>query len=482
MNRLNKDEIKVLLINAPVFNRELVTTNVYFPMGLLYLGAVLKDNNIGVKIFDASNHCNKEPYEDVENRVLECVQKYKPAVIGIGCTFSGAFRSLKLFANKIKEKFPKTLIAIGGMHPTIFSAEILKKYDCVDFVVIGEGELTFLELVKSIINNTRLPGHIDGIAFRENGNIKLIPKTRFIDDLDSLPFIDYDMVDIGEYEIDTSRWYSPKKIKIGQPFSVISSRSCPNRCTFCSMRLVHGLKIRLRSPDNVLYEMEKLYREYGIRYFHFMDDNMTFDKQRILEICKGIHKRKMDIQFDTPNGIAINKLDTEIIDAMVGAGLVYTNFGIESGSEFIRNKIMKKGLSNKKIYEITEICERYKHLLIKGFFIIGMPEETKETLEETYEMIKNLPLDKINVSFVSPYPGTELFVYCMKHKLLPYRIEDYIDMEVFQDTDDKPHFKPHNLSMEDLISFRKKCFDYIKEKKAKSDLPSNYPLRYKWVQ
>lgn len=475
---------RVLLINSPTMKIDTVGATRYFPVGLLYLATVLKNHKIDVKILDINNHfylknLNEKIFNEyIEDTFSKFLADYKPDVIGIGCTFSGAFKYLKVIAKKSKEVFPKTPIAIGGIHPTIFAKEILKKYSFIDYVVIGEGETTFLELVKRLTGNGGSSTFTNGIAFRKNNKIKLVPKMRFEDNLDAIPFIDYNLINVNEYKMDTSTWYSPKKIKVGQPFTIISSRSCPNRCTFCSMWLVHGPRFRFRSAKNVLDEMESLYNNYGVRYFQFMDDNITFDKKRILEICRGIKKRKMNIQFDTPNGMAINRLDKELIEAMVEAGLIFSGFGIESGSEYIRNEIMKKGLMNEKIYEIVSECAKYKHLFIKGFFIIGMPEETQETLQDTYEMMKKLPLDKISMGFAAPYPGTELFNCCIKNKLLPYKIEEYLDVKVLQSSDQHPYFKPYNLTKDDLIKFRKKCFSYMKEKRAASPLPDNYPLRY----
>lgn len=475
---------RVLLINSPIIKTRSVGTDNYFPIGLLYLATVMRKQGVDMKILDINNYFYmKDLDKNIFNEYIEKVFSkflldYKPDIIGIGCTFSGAFKSLKIIAKKAKELFPRVPIVIGGIHPTIFAKEILKKYSFIDYAVIGEGENTFLRLVKNLTGNNKSLTFTDGIAFRKNNEIIMIPKMNFEDNLDALPFIDYSLVNINEYNMDTSGWYSPKKLKVGQPFSIISSRSCPNRCSFCSMRLVHGPKFRFRSPKNVLDEMESLYNKYNVRYFQFMDDNITFDRKRILEICCGIKKRNMNIQFDTPNGMAINRLDKEIVGAMIEAGLVCTSLGIETGSEYIRNRVMKKGLLNKKIYEIVAECVKYKHLFIKGFFIIGMPEETHETLQDTYEMIKKLPFDKISVNFATPYPGTELFNCCMENNLLPYKTEDCVDMEVFQDSDEYPHFKPYKLVKSDLIEFREKCFNYMKEKRAISGLPDNYPLRY----
>ncbi len=485
-------ETKVMLFNLPTSRNEFNPDN-FFPLGLLSLGTMLKKNDIDVKLIDVNNHYynhTESPSADelndyFNNQLLSAIDDYRPNIIGLGCTFSGAFQNLKIIANNIKKNFPEIPIVIGGMHPTVFSKDILEKYNCIDYVIIGEGEFTFLELITSLVNDNNDFELIDGIAFRKKGRVILNPKTKFIDNLDELPSIDYSILDMGAYKnMDTSGWYSPKGIAVGQPFTVISSRSCPQRCTFCSMWLVHGLRFRHRSSGNVLEEMEKLYNDYNVRYFEFMDDNVTFDKRRIIEICEGIVKRKMEIQFDAPNGIAINRLDKDVVSALVNAGMVRINIAIESGSEYIRNKVMKKNLPTAKIYEACEACIEHKHLFLTAYFIIGMPEETRETLEETYNMMTTLPLDNFSSNFATPYPGTELFDYCKSHNLLAHNVDDYVNITDLHLDSGYPHFKPHNLSIDELIKFKKRCRDYLKEKREASGLPRNIPFRYKdiWLK
>ena len=477
---------KVILINPLLAKDQPNDLNQCFPQGLLYLATVLRHNGIDVKVVDVDNCYENnaeakgfDEAEYIEDNLCKYIKKYMPDVIGIGCLFSGAFKSLINIAKGAKKQFPDIPIVIGGIHPTLFPGEILRRYTCVDYIIMGEGEVTFLELIKYITGNVkRLSASMDGIAYRNKGGIKQIPKRTFIDNIDTIPFVDYSVINVKDYKMNTSGWYSPKNIMVGQPFPIISSRSCPQRCTYCSMWLLHGKKIRFRSPENVLDQMERLYVDYNVRYFQFMDDNMTFDKKRTIEICNGILKRKMNIQFDTPNGVAINRLDQEIIDAMVDAGLIRISLGIESGSEYIRNKSMKKGLNTEKIFEVVKACKKHSTLFINSFFIIGMPQETHKTLEETYALIKELSLDKFAMNFATPYPGTELFDYCIEHKLLSYEAEDYVDVAYLQPRADRPHFKPHELEIEDLVRFRQRCYDYQEKIRMDSDLPNNYPLRY----
>jgi len=475
----------VLLINPPTTRNQFIGFDNYFPMGLMSMGTVLKKNNINVEILDINNIFYEKELDDnifadyIENELYSYIKDFRPDIIGIGGIFSGVFINLRTIAKFIKEKFPNIPIVCGGVHPTIFGSEILANYSYVDFVVTGEGEISILELVESLYNGSgKALDAIGGLVFRKNGSIHVNPK-KYLDNIDELPFIDYDLIDVKTYHMDTSHWYSPLGIEVGQPYTIISSRSCPLKCTFCSMPLIHGPVFRAHSPTRILDEMEHLYDKYNVRYFQFYDDNMTYDRERAIEIMLGIRKRKMKIQFGTPSGLSMNRLHAELIDHMIEAGWVTTSIAIESGSDYIRNKVMKKGLMRHRIYEIMDALTKHDHLFIKGFFIIGMPEETHETLEETYQMLKELPLDKFDCSFAAPYPGTKLFDQCIRDKLLPYKAEHYVDVENLQGKVGKPHFKPYNLTEEDLIEFQKKAFDLWRAKRLASKVPDNYPLRYK---
>lgn len=485
---------KVLLINSIATDVDSSNPDqlYHFPLGLLSLSSVLKKNNIEVRILDFFNiyyskvfkgqlH-NCTPQEYIEKNFSQHVGDFKPDVIGVGCIFSGAFDCGKIIAKKSKEFFPDVPVVMGGLHATIFSVEILKKYSQIDYIILSEGEDSFPKLIKYLTKNGVTLDSIDGITYRKDGQVIKKNKTTFITNLDELPFVEFDILDLKNYVIDTSNWYSPKKIKIGTPFPILSSRSCPCRCSFCGMWLVQGPTTRFRTPRNVVDEIQNLYEKYNARYFSFLDDNLTLDRKRILAICEDIIKRGLVIQFDTPNGVAINFLDQEVIDAMVRAGLVKINLAPESGSEYIRNEAIGKRLKTEKIYEVFQNCAKYKHLYIGAFFVVGLPQETSETLQETYEMITKLPVDRISVCFAAPYPGTKLYEYCVEHGLLKYNHKEGYDYKKEYLYALHPHFKPHNLTEDELMAFLTKCRDFMKQKRLKVSVPENYPLRFKDAQ
>jgi len=475
----------ILLINPPTTKEIWAGEDNYFPMGLLSIGTVLKENRIDVKIIDVNNDFYDKPLDKtllqayITEHILQYIMKNKPDVIGIGCTFSGVFTNLKIIAESIGDYFPQIPIVLGGSHPTIFPKEILSKFDFIDYIIIGEGEYTFLQLVKSLLDKNHNYELIDGIAYRNNGNVIMNQKTMFISDLDKLPLVNYGILDnINNYNMNTSNWYSPKGLEIGQPFPLVSSRSCPNRCTFCNMRLMHGDRFRPRTAKNVVDEIEKLYNTYGVRYFQFMDDNPTFDEQRMIDICKGILDKEMDIQFDTSAGMSVKKVDEELINTMIEAGMIRTTLAIESGSEYIRNECMKKYISTKKIHEVFNICRKHNHLFLKAIFVLGMPQENQETLGDTFDLIRDIPFDDVTFTFATPFPGTELFDYCLEHDLFLYDVDDIVNIADYQQGSHYPHIKPHDLTVEELVDFKKTCIKYLNKRRSKVDLPINYPLTY----
>jgi len=476
----------ILLINphTPEFVRH---RDKSIPIGLLYLASALQKHKHKVKLIDVNNDFlslehKKQKVDITKYFSTEFINKlgpFKPDLVGIGCLFSGRFKIALFIGQIIKRIYPDVPIVLGGIHPTTFPKEILNEYSSIDYIILGEGEYSFLELIKAHFNDKKSLRDVDGLAFREGDQIIINPKTKFIENLDELPWPAYDLLDLTKYYFDTSGWYNPKNLSINVPLPIISSRSCPNQCTFCSMFLVHGKKFRPRSAKDVVDEIEYLYEKYNHRYFSFMDDNFTLLKERVIAIAKEIINRKLNIQFDTPNGISIKTLDREVIDLLVKAGLVRTCIAPESGSDFIRNKAMKKGLSKEAIYEFVDIVKDYPDLYVKAFFIIGYPEETKETLEETFQMIKNImpPVKQISIFNVVPFPGTLLFEYCKEKRLINLPLDKLHKLDVFSNYNESNQcfIKPCKLEIKDLIEFRKKAYNYMNKVRKKLCLK---PIKY----
>lgn len=464
--------MRILLVNPPMplefYNREF-----YLPSSLLYLAAVLQKNGDEIKILDFKTLTSKFeksgcPQNFYENILMDAINDFHPSLVGLGCLYSGHFPDILKFSALIKKRFEKMPIIIGGIHPTIYCSEILVNCPSIDWIILGEGEHSIIQLVNTVKSKRYEFEKIDSFAFRKNGKVIVNSKTQYIDDLDNIPFPAYDLINLKDYYVDTSDWHNPKKLPINTSIPVISSRSCPKRCPFCSMFMVMGPKWRARSPENVVDEIGYLYNKYDHRHFSFMDDNLTLRKTHILGICDQIIKRKLNIQFETPNGISTSTLDEEVLEAMVSAGLVRVSLAIESGSDFIRNTIMKKNLNRSKILEIVQLTKKYKQLYTKVFFIIGLPEETKDTLMDTYNMIKEINVDRVYIQNIVPYPGTKIFEQALKDRLfVDINPNDLYKSDALYMTNYKRFFiKPYKLELSDLHEFREKCDNLITKQKT----------------
>ncbi len=455
--------MKVLLINPPSPSWAwAMNQDRSIPIGLLYLGSSLQKSGFSVWILDLNNRNLTGLRLFGELRYY--LKYYSPDIVGIACPFSIRITAALWASRIVKAIEPHVPVVMGGIHPTMFAKEILANCPNVDYVIQGEGEASFPELMNALSRGADV-SKIDGLAFRRDGQVVVNEKKSFIQDLDSLPFPDYSLIDLKDYYFDTSHWQNPKGLPINIPIPLITSRSCPNRCNFCSMFLAHGKKWRPRSPKNVVDEIEYIYKEYGQKYFSIMDDNFTLGKARAMEIAREIVRRKLNIQFDAPNGLAVATLDKEMLDALVEAGLIRFSVGIESGSDYIRNTVIGKRLSTEAIVRFNKLIYEYRGRLdVKAFIIIGFPEETKETLGQTYSLLETLNVQRVEIFYAVPYPGTELFQQCVREKCITKPLGEIWRFEGWDNEIERPCIKPHALEMEDLVQFRERAYAMFKEK------------------
>jgi radical SAM superfamily enzyme YgiQ (UPF0313 family) len=415
-----------------------------------YIDSEVEKINIGAK------YALLEYIKDVKQRIV----RFAPDVVGLSLHFSGILESALEVAGVVKEISREIVTVMGGHHPTIFPQNILREHENVDFILKAESEATLVQLLDCLEHKSDYSG-IDGLVFRRDGIIVENPKRGFIENVDDLPMPAYDMVDFKDYHFDTSRWFNPKGHQINFSIPLLTSRSCPNRCSFCSMYLMHGQSYRMRSANSVVDEIEYLYHTYGQRYFSITDDNFTLNKGRILKMAEEVKKRKLDFQFDAVNGIAMNTLDAEVMDALVSMGFIRTFFAVESGSEFIRVKAMRKKLSQKKVYEVFDLVRDYPQIRYTVLFIIGFPEETEESLQETYDLIKKYDFKKVAIGFAIPYPGTQLFEQAVRDGLLTVPLEKLHEFPALYNFSKEPLLRPYNLAPAKLVAFRERAYQEV---------------------
>lgn len=453
--------MKVLLINPPFCLN--FQDYISIPLGLGYLGSFIEKNGHSVKIFDSSagrvekrnnGFWHGKSYAEIK----EVIKQEQPVLVGIGCFFSPRFPYTVEVAKLVKEINPKIFTVVGGIHATILPREVLRNNE-IDFVIIGEGEYSFLQLIEKLERKESDFGTIDGIAFRNNGDIVVFPKTKFIENLDDLPFPALHLLPVEEYfKYKRMKWWSSQ----GRCFPIVSSRSCPYRCHFCSMYKVHGQKWRARSAKNVVDEIEYLINVFRAEMISFQDDNLTLSKTRMIEICEEIKRRSIKIKWNTPNGISIKTLDKEVLAAMQDSGCIEVNLAIESGDEIIRNQKMHKKLSLNKIIEVANACKKLR-LKANAYFIVGYPGDNDETINKTIKLVKKLSFFNIAVSYATPFPGTELYDECVENN---YIQNDFIE-QAFNKGELRlflqPCIKTKEFNYIDVIRWKKKIkFNFYK--------------------
>ncbi len=446
------DIVKKILLIDPSLTRpkdmdaEKYRIGVVPPLGLAYIAAVMEKEEYKVKIVDCiAEGFGKEPtyledgilYGLSDDELLKIIKDFSPDAVGVSCLFSNKSVDAHNVCRLVKEFNSKIPTVLGGIHPTVRPLETLEDKN-VDFVVLGEGEYTFRDLVKVIEKGDDVSS-IDGLGYKNNGKIIINPKTRFIENLDEIPFPARHLLRMDIY----SSAQSPHSFDLRQvPYTtMLSSRGCTANCTYCCLKHVGGRRYRTRSAENVMEEINFLVKKYNIKEIHFEDDNLTLDKKRALKIFEGI--KKLGISWNVPSGTAIFAIDNEILERMKESGAHTISLAIESGNQEILTKLMHKPVKLSKVRPIVEKAKQVG-LKVKGFFIIGYPGETKKNIEETIEFARSLKLDWSHFFIAFPHYGTELRDLC---ELKGYLRDDGFDKRksFFITNIETPEFTPEYL-------------------------------------
>jgi radical SAM superfamily enzyme YgiQ (UPF0313 family) len=393
------NKLKITLLR-PNYHSHLVTP----PLGLGYLSSYLKGRGCDINIIDGLN---------LNYSIGKIINQCKGSdIIGINC-LSAYFLEVVELTKQLK-KLGYTIV-IGGAHASALPELTLKETQA-DYIVIGEGELSFFQLVDAIENDLPVDG-IMGIATRRN--IGTIQKSPLIENLDSLPYPDWKQINPATYK----KAPHGGLVKSFPVAPIISTRGCPFECTFCSSPFLWGRTIRFRSPENVVGEIEYLIDEFKVREIHFEDDNLTLKREHIEGICNIILKRNIKINWATPNGVRADTLDWGLLRLMKESGCYSLAFGIESGNQEILNRIKKK--TNLKTIERTVRLAKKLGIVTQGFFIFGLPGETEKTIQETIDFAKRLPLDKAQFLILDILPGSELWDGLRRGQVVNWNYKSY---------------------------------------------------------
>ena len=359
------------------------------PEGLCLLAAIVREQGYEPNIIDAAALLlnNKE--------VIEILKKQQPDFIGITSTTVNIYSTSKL-ADIIKEEFPNVPIILGGAHITIEPQSTMKEFKSIDIGVIGEAEITIIELLETLTAKKSLKT-VKGIIYREDNKIIQNLPNKIIEDLDSLPIPAWELLP----EIKKHYKQSVARAERKPSMSIMTSRGCPGKCIFC----VQNQKLRGYSAERLIFIVKYLIEKYKIKSLEINDDNFVVFKERLIQFCNKIIDEKIDITWSCMS--RVNHVDEEILELMKKAGCRRIAYGIESGSQEILN-FEKKGITIEQIKRAVNLTHK-AGIKVTGYFILGHPLETKETINQTINLALELPFDDYLPSFMIPYPGSELY-------------------------------------------------------------------------
>ncbi|MEK6195141.1 MAG: B12-binding domain-containing radical SAM protein [Deltaproteobacteria bacterium] len=371
------------------------------PMGIYYVGAMLKAHGYPVEIL------NWHAIHKTEHLIAETLKKAKPDIIGFSILHANRWGGIDI-ARKAKALNPKVKIVFGGIGATFLWRHLMTHFAEIDFVVLGEGEFAFLDLVKAIEKEDDSHiGEIKGIAFRQGPELKSIEPAPRLRDLDKLPM--------------PAQYFTYSHVAF--------TRGCPGNCAFCGSPLFWGQKVRTHSPGYFVDQLEML-NQKGVKQFYFSDDTFTFHASAVIAICREIIGRKLDITWVAIS--RVNYISEELLAWMRRAGCTQISFGVESGSEAVRKRLNKK-INTEQVKKAFSLTQKFG-IMARAYFIYGSPGETHETIQATMDLIHAIkPLSAI-FYILDLFPGTQLYAEFMERLGLTddiwlERVEDILYFE-----------------------------------------------------
>jgi len=437
---------RLLLIEPPFYRLYYENYSLTrLPLSLAYLaGMVRRETDWQVQIYNADFSRNpaakkyshlagrgflnymenlKNPAGPVWSEVQKAIEDFKPSVVGVTVK-SQNFASACMVANIAKKIDGNIFVIMGGPHPSMVRTDILEDR-AIDIGVFGEGEQTLVDVLCSVEGGSGLE-EIAGIVYRRGLEARETNPRPLLSDeaLDDLPF----PVTVARDTLKDYEHYPP-----GAFSAVFASRGCPNNCTFCGSRYIWTRRTRFRSVHNVISEMREIAR-VGVTHVHFDDDTFGVRKSYTGELCRAIETELPGIRWSCE--IHVNLVDEQTIAAMRKAGCWSVQVGVESGNnEMLR--VVRKGFTIERARAAATLIRKHG-IRLEAFFMVGFPQETVDSLDDTIREIKTFPCDSVSYSIFTPYPGTELFDYCRERGI----VSDDFDVSLFNHQSPLNHFCP----------------------------------------
>jgi len=432
--------MKILLIYPPITSEEIYSkyskgAPCLPPLGLCYLASYLLDANFNVKIIDCV--VERMTLDELRKQIID----YSPDIVGVSST-TVAFFHAKQVTSLVKDIDAGIKVILGGTHITACPEDTIKECKDVDIGVIGEGEETILEIVRKMQRQESW-ATVKGVIYRENGAVIKSEPRQAIKDLDRIEFPSREMLpDLSLY---SHTAYRGKKGELTT--TLITSRGCPFKCTYCDQS-IFGRTWRKHSAHYVYSEMKLLKEKFGVKFITIEDDNFSLYKPRVEDICNKIIDNSLDIKWAISG--RVNSLDDRLLRLMKKAGCETIYVGLESGTPRIL-ELIQKNISKEEVNEGIRIIKRCG-LKVVGSFILGIPSETKEEMEQTISYALSLPLDGASFFIFTPYPNTKLREMAFQYGKVSTNWKDYSGHP-----STLPYI-PHNMTQEELLDIQAKAY------------------------
>ena len=377
--------------------------NIMAPLGLLSLAAWLDQHGHETRVHD----CYAFPGQD--ESIFAYLRDERPDFIGFSTTTSSFLDGIRL-AKAAKQAHPSVQVVFGGVHLSALGDQLLRDYPVIDYGVVGEGEETLLELIEA--QGAGLRG-IKGLIFREQGEVVVNGRRTRLLDMDSLPFPAYEKLQ-GFPEVYRLPIFSYPK---APSTTVITSRGCPYTCSYCD-RSVFGKSYRYNSPEYMVRYLSHLEEKFDIRHVNIYDDTFTLKRQRMIDFCE--LKIKSGLKMTYNCAARCEQLDAEMLKLMKRSGCWMISLGIETGDPELLKR-HRSYLPHARMEDPLEDIRRMIRLIrkegirVKGLFMLGLPGETEESVKKSIDYILALPLDDVNISKLTPFPGAPMYADIRDH-------------------------------------------------------------------
>ncbi|MDH5188152.1 MAG: B12-binding domain-containing radical SAM protein [Rhodospirillaceae bacterium] len=436
----NQKETSILFVIPPYFNaddfvdkqKSAVLPAFTIPYGILSLEAYLSKNCSGavnIKILDLNidlkylldSHSQENLANYFENKIIEVCKEFVPDIVGISALFNSSFKYLEQNASTIKKYSKDVLVLAGGGLPSAAYKEVLSQSPSIDAVCKGEGELPLRALIDANDRVAVLESHKSWVtsAAADSGKI---PALDFVEDLDDIPELNYELLDLTNYNSRSiDKRFAEKK---SREMSIHTSRGCPFMCVFCSNPSLHGKSVRTMSIPRIVSDVRRMRDDYGMDVLLIEDDHFFNDVPRAKDVLKSLIELGIRIEF--PNGVAVYAIDDEVASLFARAGVSSVALAVESGSDYVLKNIIKKPLKKKLIKPAVDNLRRHG-VMSHVFIVIGLPGEMPEHRDETLEMLINSGFDWAHVFCAIPIYGSRLFDICVENDYIEdSTADDYV--------------------------------------------------------